>query len=161
MPSIEWLQRVPVFGALREDSLEFLLGLATTRAVPAGGTFFREGDPADAMYVLEAGRVVVEKGWRGRVVELRRLGPGDCFGEMALMDLFPRSASIRALDDCRAITLTPGALYRLFERDPEQFTLIQMNIGREVCRRLRAADEMLFRARMGEAADTDTAFRGL
>ena len=157
----DWLLSAPVFGALHEDTLEFLLAQATRRHVAAGDAFFREGDPADALYVLEAGRVVVEKGWRGRSVELRRLGPGDCFGEMALMDLFPRSATVRALDDCRALVITPAALHRLFERDAEQFALIQMNLGREVARRLRAADEMLFRAQMGEEAEADTAFRGL
>lgn len=148
--AIAWLQRVPVFGALREDSLEYLLGHARHRDVPAGEWFFREGDTADAMYVLERGAVVVLKGWRGQAFELRRLEAGDCFGEMALLDLYPRSASVRALADCSAIVLPPGALLDLFERDAEQFALIQMNIGREICRRLRQTDEMLFRARMGE-----------
>lgn len=156
---IDWLQRVPVFGALRDDSLEFLLARARSVAVAAGGHFFREGDQAHAMYVLETGLAVVLKGWRGESFELRRLEPGDCFGEMALMDLYPRSASIRALADCTAIELTTADLMRLYEHDLEQFTLIQMNIGREVCRRLRATDEMLFRARMGEAADTRAVFR--
>ena len=67
------------------------------------------------------------------------------------MDLFPRSASVRAIEPCRAIEITPAALQRLFERDVEQFALIQMNIGRELCRRLRATDELLFRVSMGAA----------
>ena len=87
---------------------------------------------------------------------MREFVPGDCFGEMALMDLFPRSASIRALADCTAIELTPDDLMRLYEHDLEQFTLVQMNIGREVCRRLRATDELLFRARMGDTSVGDT-----
>ena len=150
---LAWLQRVPVFGALREDSLEFLLARSRGVEVAAGDWFFREGDPADAMYVLERGAVVVQKGWRGQSIELRRLEPGDCFGEMALLDLHPRSASIRALADCSARALAPAALLDLFERDAEQFALIQMNIGREICRRLRLTDDMLFRARMGEAVE--------
>ena len=149
-PDIAWLQRVPVFGALREDSLEFLLGQAREREVPAGEWFFREGEPADGMYVLQRGPVAVLKGWRGEAIELRRLEAGDCFGEMALLDLYPRSASVRAVADCSAIVLGPEMLLGLFERDPEQFALIQMNIGREICRRLRQTDDMLFRARMGE-----------
>ncbi len=156
---IDWLQRVPVFGALRDDSLELLLASARSVAVAAGEHFFREGDQAQSMYVLETGLAAVLKGWRGESFELRRLEPGDCFGEMALMDLYPRSASIRALSDCTAIELTTADLMRLYERDLEQFTLIQMNIGREVCRRLRATDEMLFRARMGEAADARAVLR--
>jgi CRP-like cAMP-binding protein len=99
--------------------------------------------------VLESGHAVVIKGWQGHDTELHRLAAGDCFGEMALMDLFPRSASVVAVEHCRAIELAAADLLRLFERDAEQFALIQMNIGREVCRRLRATDERLFQATMG------------
>jgi len=60
----------------------------------------------------------------------------------------PRSASVKAIEDCSAIELRPDHLMRLFERDVEQFALIQMNMGREVCRRLRATDERLFAAEM-------------
>ena len=102
------------------------------------------------MYVLQAGRVSVVKGWQGRDFVVVGLGAGDCFGEMALMDLCPRSASVRADEDCRAIELGAADFHRLFETDAEQFALIQMNLGREVCRRLRVADDLLFRARMGE-----------
>ena len=148
---IELLHGMPIFGAIRDDALHFLLEQAREVAVPAGECFFRENDQATSMFVLEAGSAVVIKGWQGNDITLHRLGAGDCFGEMALMDLFPRSASVRAVDDCQAIELTAGDLLRLFERDAEQFALIQMNIGREVCRRLRATDELLFRTRMGEA----------
>jgi CRP-like cAMP-binding protein len=148
---IEWLQGMAVFGAMHEDALAFLLERARTVAVRGGEFFFRENDPADSMFVLEAGRAAVVKSWQGREFIVHILGAGDCFGEMALMDLFPRSASVRADEDCRAIELAAADLLRLFERDAEQFALIQMNIGREVCRRLRTTDEMLFRATMGEA----------
>ncbi|HUL63292.1 MAG TPA: Crp/Fnr family transcriptional regulator [Burkholderiaceae bacterium] len=161
---IELLQRMPIFGALRQDTLEFLLEQARAKAVPAGEYFFREREPADCIYVLEAGRAAVIKAWQDGEFVIRQLERGDCFGEMALMDFFPRSASVRALADCEAIALAPADLYRLFERDAEQFALIQMNMGREVCRRLRESDEQLFRARMAEATsaadfDTETVFR--
>ena len=148
---IELLQQMPIFGAVHEATLEFLLEPAPAAEVAEGGFFFREGDPADCMYVLETGRVAILKNWRERELLLGRLARGDCFGEMALLDLFPRSASVRAQEDCRAIVLTPDNLHRLFEHDPRQFALIQMNIGREMSRRLRATDELLFRARMGGA----------
>jgi CRP-like cAMP-binding protein len=147
---LELLQRMPIFGAINDDALRFLLERAQGVDVPAGGYFFRENDAASTMYVLEAGRVEVIRNWHGRDLFLRELGPGDCFGEMALMDLFPRSASVRALEDCRAIVLANSDLLDLYEHDVEQFALVQMNMGREVCRRLRATDELLFRAMMGE-----------
>ena len=147
---LELLQRMPIFGAIRDDALLFLLAQAREVSVAAGAYFFRENDQASSMFVLESGRVVVFKSWQGRDVVLNNMEAGDCFGEMALMDLCPRSASVRAEADCVAIELGTGDLLRLFERDAEQFALVQMNMGREVCRRLRATDEMLFRARMGE-----------
>jgi CRP/FNR family transcriptional regulator, cyclic AMP receptor protein len=52
---IDLLQRMPIFGGVRANILEFLLGLCPVETVPANGFFFREGDQADAMFVLEAG----------------------------------------------------------------------------------------------------------
>ena len=145
---IELLQGMPIFGAIREDVLRSLLEQASVVAVPTGGYFFREGDGAQGMFVLETGSVAVLKSWEGRKYKLHEFHRGDCFGEMALMDLMPRSASVKAIEDCSAIELRPDHLMRLFERDVEQFALIQMNMGREVCRRLRATDERLFAAEM-------------
>ncbi|HEX6829407.1 MAG TPA: cyclic nucleotide-binding domain-containing protein, partial [Burkholderiales bacterium] len=115
---------------------------------------------AEAMYVLEQGRVTVVKRWEGRDYRLRDLGPGDCFGEMALIDLSPRSASVVALEDCSAIRLTVADLYRVYEISLEQFALIQMNIARELSRRLRTADERLFRLGVvpGAGGDGDIAY---
>lgn len=146
----ELLQAMPVFGAIGDEALAFLLARSQERDVAAGGWFFREGEAADAMYVLERGRVEVIKHWQSREFVLHAFAAGDCFGEMALLDLAPRSASVRAMDDCHAIEIGAAALYELCKHDAEQFALIQMNIGREVCRRLRATDDALFRASMGE-----------
>jgi CRP/FNR family cyclic AMP-dependent transcriptional regulator len=151
---IELLQGMPIFGAIREDVLRSLLDQAKVVAVPVGGYFFREGDDAQGMFVLEAGCAAVLKDWQGRKYKLHEFRRGDCFGEMALMDLMPRSASVKALEDCSAIELRPDHLMQLFERDVEQFALIQMNMGREVCRRLRATDERLFAVEMSAEPQT-------
>ena len=58
------------------------------------------------MFVLEDGGVTVLKTWQGREYVLQRLGKGDCFGEMSLIDLCPRSATVRAEQDCKAIEST-------------------------------------------------------
>ena len=157
---MELLQQMPIFGGIQDNALNFLLEPVTSITVPTGQFFFRERDPAECMYVLESGRVTVLKDWAGCELVLHHLGQGDCFGEMALLDLFPRSASVRAVDTCRAMALTSAHLYRLFKYNAEQFALIQMNIAREMSRRLRESDEQLFQARMraGPAAP-DTAFR--
>ena len=152
----EALQRMPIFGGIRADMLEFLVNAAQMTTVPGGQYFFREDDKAIAMYVVESGEISILKSWNDQQYEIGRLGPGDCFGEMALIDLFPRSASVLAVQDCTAITLSTESVYRLYEKDLEQFALIQMNIGRELSRRLRIADVRLFSFKMGEPfSDTE------
>jgi CRP/FNR family transcriptional regulator, cyclic AMP receptor protein len=145
---IELLQRMPIFGGVGASILQFLLGLCPVESVPTNEFFFREGDQADSMFVLEGGKAAVLKSWRGQDHLLQTLKQGDCFGEMAVMDLGPRSASVRADEDCTAIRISAANLYRVYAQDLKQFALIQMNMGREVCRRLRELDNRLFSARM-------------
>ena len=152
---IELLQQMPIFGGLPAEALDLLLEDARSVTMPAQDYFFREGDPAVSMFVLERGSVSVLKSWQGRELLLRRLGKGDCFGEMALLDLFPRSAAVRAEEECSAIELTPGHLYRLYERDPARFAMIQMNMAREMSRRLRETNDLLFRVQMETQAEAD------
>jgi CRP/FNR family cyclic AMP-dependent transcriptional regulator len=141
---IELLQHMPIFGGVRANTLEFLLGLCPIESVPKNEFFFREGDQADSMFVLEEGKAAVLKSWCGKDHLLRTLKQGDCFGEMAVMDLCPRSASVRAVEDCAAIRISAANLYQVYSQDLKQFALIQMNMGREVCRRLRELDNRLF-----------------
>ena len=143
------LQGMPIFGGLRSDVLAALLEVSSTVQVPKDAFFFHEGDKAESVFVLEAGEVVILKQWSGQQFLLGRLRQGDCFGEMALLDLFPRSASIRAVDACTALELSATAFLKLYETDVEQFAIVQMNIARELSRRLREADERLFRAHVG------------
>jgi CRP/FNR family cyclic AMP-dependent transcriptional regulator len=149
---IELLKQMPVFGGIRNDILRFLLDRSPTVAARGDDFFFREGDVAQSMFVLESGAVAILKLWKGEQRLLRRLESGDCFGEMALMDMLSRSASVVALEDCAAIELSVSSLFDLYEKDLEQFTLIQMNMGREVSRRLRIADERLFATLMESSA---------
>jgi CRP-like cAMP-binding protein len=118
-------------------------------SVQKGEFFFRENDQADSMFVLEAGKAAVLKSWSGADYLLRTLKEGDCFGEMAVMDYGRRSASVCAVEDCIAIRISGSNLYEVYSQDLKQFALIQMNMGREVCRRLREANNRLFGARMG------------
>jgi CRP-like cAMP-binding protein len=140
---------MPIFGAIAEETLGFLVGQTRTVEIDAGASFFREGEAASEMFVLESGRAEAVRSWQGRELRLCTFGAGDCFGEMALLDLSPRSASVRALEPCRAMQIAAADLYALFERDPVQFALIQMNLAREMSRRLRITNEQLFRLWVG------------
>ena len=70
---IELLQSMPIFGGVRANILQFLLGLCPVESVPKNEFFFREGDQADSMFVLEAGKAAVLKSWRGQDCLLRTL----------------------------------------------------------------------------------------
>jgi len=141
---IKLLQSTPLFGGITEQALELLLKFSTDCELVEGGNFFEENDDAVSMFILETGIVSVIKHWKDAPVILHQLKSGDCFGEVALIEMMPRSATIRADSHCKAIELPRLALFELYQADLEQFTLIQMNMGREVCRRLRYADDRLF-----------------
>jgi len=146
---IELLQRMAIFGGIRADILAFLLAFCPIVSVPGNEFFFREHQQGDSMFVLDLGNAVVLKSWSGQDYLLQTLKEGDCFGEMAVMDHCPRSASVRAVEDCIAIQISAADLYRVYAQDLKQFALIQMNMGREVCRRLREANSRLFQAKTG------------
>ena len=146
---IELLQRMPIFGGIRADTLQFLLAFCPIVSVPTNKVFFREHEKGDSLFVLEIGKATVLKSWHGQDYLLQTLKEGDCFGEMAVMDHCPRSATVRAVEDCTAICISAANLYQVYAQDLKQFALIQMNMGREVCRRLREADSRLFSAKMG------------
>jgi len=141
---------MPVFGGLNATTMKLITDLAGPVTVAPGEHFFREGEKSQSMYVLQSGRVEIYKTWQSASKLLRTMHAGDCFGEMALIDLFPRSASALAVQSCQALQITPSILQEIYQHDLEQFTLLQMNMGREMSRRLREIDELLFRTLMGE-----------
>jgi hypothetical protein len=95
------LRRVRMLRPLPVPVIEGLaLRLGRSR-VPAGADVFREGDAGDLFYVVESGAVAVLDGGR----QVRRLGPGEAFGEIALLRAVPRTATVRALEDTELATL--------------------------------------------------------
>lgn len=146
---VQLLQGMPIFGGIKTETLEFLLTFCPVVSVPRDEFFFREHDQGDSLFVLETGEAAVLKSWQGEDHLVQTFKAGDCFGEMAVMDHCPRSASVRAVEDCTAIRISAADLYRIYGHDIKQFALIQMNMGREVSRRLRHANSQLFSARMG------------
>ncbi len=146
--SLELLQAMPIFGAISDDTLTFLTERAKEVNVAKDEYFFRENDHGSSMFVLEDGRVAVSKSWVGQVQNLAYLEKGDCFGEMALIEMGARSASVQAVENCTALELSIDILHELYQHDLEQFTVIQMNMSREVSRRLRKADDLLFQMQM-------------
>ncbi len=142
--SPQLLKKISVFGALNDGSLAFLLEQSNRMDAARGDLFFREGEDANAFFILEQGRAAVIKDWQGHQFLISELSEGDCFGEMALIEMQTRNASVLALEACRAIRLGFDSVFKLYKRDLQQFALLQMNLARELSRRLREANERLF-----------------
>ena len=142
---IRILQSMPIFGGVRDDILDLILEDAVEISLKKGDYLFVEDEPGDAMYVLEQGKVAILKLCDEIQYRLNYLSAGDCIGEMCLIDLGRRSASVLALTDGKALELTNASLLKVYEKDLEQFALIQMNMSRELSRRLRIANDSLHR----------------
>ena len=138
------LRNIGLFGALSDDVLEYLSTLLSVETPPAGATLFREGEDANAMFVVINGEVEVLKKSK-RTVEARVavLGPGDWFGEMSIVDIQPRSATVRALAPSRLLRVTSADLDALYRHDLRSYAIIILNLARELSRRLRVADGIL------------------
>ena len=132
------LQKVPLFSQLGPADLQRVLDLARERAYPKNSVILFEDDPGDALYVVKDGQVkVVLIGEDGREVILSVLGPGEFFGEMALIDDEPRSAHVIAMDDSALLVLRREDFQGLLAETPA----IALSMLRELTRRLRRVDE--------------------
>jgi hypothetical protein len=98
---IDVLRSSPVLRLLPVPSIEYLASRAAERRFPAGTAICEQGEPGDSFYVLSEGRA--EALHDGSV--LRTLGPGDGFGEIALLEDIPRTATVRAVADVVALEL--------------------------------------------------------
>jgi CRP-like cAMP-binding protein len=109
------------------------------REFPAGAVIFEEGDPGSRMYVIQSGRVRVEKSIGGRAVVLALLGPGEFFGEMALLEGQPRSATAVVAEAGRILELEETAFEDLVRSNAE----VALRLLRKLSARLRDANRQI------------------
>jgi CRP/FNR family cyclic AMP-dependent transcriptional regulator len=142
--TIATLREIALFGALSDEVLEHLIARLPTQRVAAGTIVFREGDQAREMYVVLDGEMeVTKKSRRGRDARVAILGPNDAFGEMSLIDMQSRSATVRAVAPSRLLRLTGEEMDALYRFDLKSYALIVLNIARDLSRRLRVTDGLL------------------
>jgi CRP/FNR family cyclic AMP-dependent transcriptional regulator len=138
------LRSIGLFGALSDEVLTHLAGTLSVHRPESGEVVFREGDDANAMFVVVGGEMeVLKKSKRGTESRVALLGPGDWFGEMSIVDIQPRSATVRALAPSRLLRISAADLDALYRYDLRSYSLIVLNLARELSRRLRVADGIL------------------
>ena len=109
---------MPLFADLEEAELERFSHVAVPRSFPAGTRVFHEGDRSDACYIVREGSFrVTREHSDGRAITLATLGPGEVFGELAMLDGDTRSASAEALSDGELLAL-PAVDVRAPARPP-------------------------------------------
>jgi CRP/FNR family transcriptional regulator len=140
--AVELLRSVALFADLEEGALERFSHVAVPRSFPAGTRVFHEGDNSDACYIVREGSFrVTREHTDGRAITLATLGPGEIFGELAMLDGDKRSASAEALTDGELLALPAGDVLALLARHPE----IALKLVAGLVRRLRAANVRLSR----------------
>lgn len=138
------LRDMPVFGGLREDIVRMILQGSHYVERQPGESFFTEGERGDSAFIVESGSAALYKrGESGTYHQIRSFMSGECFGAMALLGVYPRSGVVRAVEACRAVEIKADQLFSVYQTDPEQYTLIFMNMARDLSRRLRDTDDQL------------------
>jgi CRP/FNR family cyclic AMP-dependent transcriptional regulator len=132
---VDVLQRVRLFAELDRREVEQIARLFKERRFPAGETIIREGTGGAAFYIIEAGEVTVSIGGEPRAT----LGPGDYFGEIALLDEGPRIATVTASSElaCHGLTLWE------FRPLVEENGVIGWKLLQTLAKELRDAEDLL------------------
>ncbi len=132
------LQNIPLFSALGQDDLEAIAKQAVTKTFPKGNIVINEGDHTDSLYVILSGKVKVfltDESHKEVIVDIQR--PGDYFGELALLDEAPRSASVMTMEPCTFLIVSRSAFDRYLTHNPK----VALNVMRGLAGRLRATTE--------------------
>lgn len=138
----DFLKSVSLFQDLDDSALANLTALLVVRKIPAGTVIFRESDDSDALYLVEAGRIIISKHVKGDVdIILTRFQQGDFFGEMGLFDTAPRSATAHAETDAVLWRLDRKAFQLLLTDYPEMAARICYRLVNVFIARLRVTNE--------------------
>lgn len=134
------LEQFPLLAALEEPDLLQLAARLQSRVVPARKPVFLQGDEGNQLFLLASGSVrIVSEGSDGREITLAVLSEGNFFGDMALLDGHPRSASALAAEDCEILVLNQQDFFDLLARSPQSVRRLLAFLSE----RLRRANEKL------------------
>src|SRR5260370_11971790 len=134
------LRSVPLFASLDSKATAELGKYMASQDYPKSARIFRNGDPGDAMYLIDVGKVgisIIDAD--GAAVTLAELGAGDFFGEMAMLDGQGRSANATAIEDARLAKLTRDDFLLFMRSDPR----VTLELLTALTARMRRTDELL------------------
>jgi len=141
MVTIDKLQAYALFGGINDQQMMCLAQLLRPERLAQGAYLFHQGDAADRLFFIRQGQVEVLNRLSDETeVRLALRQEGDSIGEMAMIDMQCRSATVRALEPVELLSIRYRDLSDLYQRDPQLYTLILMNLARELSRRLRSMD---------------------
>lgn len=132
------LNNISLFANFSESDMEAITKLAVTRNFPKNTLVLCEGDQSDSLYVVLSGKVkVFLSDEEGKEVTLNVQGEGEYFGELALLDSAPRSASVVTMEATRLAVISKSGFEECMKKNPE----ISLIISRNLARRLRELSE--------------------
>jgi CRP/FNR family transcriptional regulator/CRP/FNR family cyclic AMP-dependent transcriptional regulator len=136
--ALETLRSIPLFSGVSDEDLEQVASHLIERRFPRNTTIVEEGLAGDYMYVIREGRVKVTKlSEDGREKILEFLEAGSFFGEMALLDRSPRTASVKTLRPVRLLALSRADFMNLLRKSPD----LALAVVQELSRRLRTVND--------------------
>jgi len=134
------LKNIPLFSGLNDKEMEALQKVAVIKTFPKNTILFSEGDPSDSFYVVRKGKVNVGiNDEEGREIILSMLGPGEYFGEMALLDGEPRCAFVTTKEKTQLFIVSKKDFQSLLISSPE----IMLNLLKGLQKRLREANRKI------------------
>jgi len=146
MVELKFLKVHPLFGGLKDEELKKITPLLKEQHFSKGQNIVNEDDMSDKIYIIYKGSVEILKNvtsLKGTTVKrISIFHVGDSFGEMELIDIQPCAATVRTLEDTHVLTLSNMDLYSISKWNLKTYTLIIMNIAREISRRLRHMNDL-------------------
>jgi CRP-like cAMP-binding protein len=128
----------PFFADMSHPEIVHLLRFCERQLFPAGSVIFRRGNPGEDFYLILSGAVIILSGDK----EFARLGAGECFGEMGVIEGAPRSATAKAAEKTLLLRIDPRVLAG---HEPALSCKLLAKVARQLSVRLREANEKLWR----------------
>lgn len=137
------LDKISILAGLSESQLYTLFRLMHKVTYKAKETVFEQGQQPDHIYIVKNGKVKLVVREDDTPLELIEFEEGHCFGEASVIGIQPHKGTAIAITDTELIVLSRKALMSIYDSDKELFSILILNIAREVCRRLHASDDIL------------------